>query len=350
MGLSLSSIHIFGDIAPANCGFSFKSFSPGRMTCVDDFSEKAPDYSYKAAKKISQETEFPVLLFDVFDSDMIEFDFFIGGKIVAGYSDYEYVSNKKLYDIPKMAGYEEGNKKRFSNILACSDTELKINMLEEFFGVCLLYDPELADSEDIFFRLKSEAVYNENIEAENAITGKQAPIKVRLISQYPGKIFNNRFGESRRTKPHFYLYGYTDKSSGHILTPVEFTGKGLEPTGPDIYSQQVQEVDQRFIKDKNYYMTNKITFSDMCPGGYRGKTMTLPPGFYPFDFLPSGKFLIEGMNRIYIVDENMKIISKQSVKGEISDIIDNYILTTTGDSFCGYCYDPKAKVYIYEIV
>ena len=53
MGTSLSSIHIFGDSAPIDCGFSFRSFSLNWQTCIDDFSENAHDYPYKAAKFIS---------------------------------------------------------------------------------------------------------------------------------------------------------------------------------------------------------------------------------------------------------------------------------------------------------
>ena len=34
----------------------------------------------------------------------------------------------------------------------------------------------------------------------------------------------------------------------------------------------------------------------------------------------------------------------------ISILIGGQILTTTGDSFCGYCYEPGAKIYIYEVV
>ena len=106
MGLSLTSIHIFGNAIPADCSFSFRSFSQNWMTCIDDLSGKAPDYSYKTAKAISKLVDAPVLHFGVFDSDMIWFDFFRSGKVVARYSDGEFVwkniSDGKAYDSFKL--------------------------------------------------------------------------------------------------------------------------------------------------------------------------------------------------------------------------------------------------------
>ena len=145
MGTSLSSIHIFGDSAPIDCCFSFRSFSPNWQTCVDDFSEKAPDYPYKAAKLISKLTYAPVLHFGVFDSEMIWFEVLRNGKVVSRYSDDEFVANKKLFDIPSLIGYGDGHKKRLSSLLRCSDIDHKIAMLEEYLGVCLLYLPEMSD-------------------------------------------------------------------------------------------------------------------------------------------------------------------------------------------------------------
>ena len=77
--------------------------------------------------------------------------------------------------------------------------------------------------------------------------------------------------------------------------------------------------------------------------------MTLPSGFYPESFTKNNELLLQGNHRIYVADSTMKIIAKLSIKGDIADIMDDYVLTTTGDSFCGYCFEPKAKIYIYEI-
>ena len=53
MGISLTSIHIFGTTAPEGAELSFRSFSPGWLTCVKDLSGKTPDASYQTAKRIS---------------------------------------------------------------------------------------------------------------------------------------------------------------------------------------------------------------------------------------------------------------------------------------------------------
>ena len=50
------------------------------------------------------------------------------------------------------------------------------------------------------------------------------------------------------------------------------------------------------------------------------------------------------------MDIGLKVVSKLRVKGNVADVVNDHILTYTGDSFCGYCYNPKAQVFIYEIV
>lgn len=352
MGTSLSSIHIFGNSAPIDCGFSFSSFSPNWQTCVDDFSEKEPDYSYQAAKFISKHIDAPVLHFGVFDSEMIWFEVLCNGKVVSRYSDDEFVTNKKLFDIPPLIGYGDGQKKRLSSLLSCSDIDLKIAMLEEYLGVCLLYLPEVSDKPEMLHRDRGDILYREYQESEKALTGKTAPLRLNPIAEYPGKIFLDFFGRNHleSIKPHCFLYGYAYDNS-HNLTPVRFTGKELESFDISTFSQdRIRRVheDPRF---KMHYGTPcKVTFSDDCPPAYRGKTMTLPKGFYPESFTKNNELLLQGNHRIYVVDPTLKIIAKLSIKGDIADIVDDYILTTTGDSFCGYCFEPKAKIYIYEIV
>ena len=77
--------------------------------------------------------------------------------------------------------------------------------------------------------------------------------------------------------------------------------------------------------------------------------MNLPAGFYPFCFTDTGRLLLMGRNHICIVDDTLKVVAKLSVKGEISDMVGNYILTTTGESFCGHEYEPRAAIYIYQL-
>lgn len=352
MGTSLSSIHIFGDSAPIDCGFSFRSFSPNWQTCIDDFSEKTPDHPYKAAKFISKHIDAPVLHFGVFDSEMIWFEFFLNGKVISRYSDDEFVSNKKLFDIPSLIGYGNGQKRRLSSILSCSDIDFKIEMLEEYLGVCLLYLPQISDDPAMFHRDRSDTLYRKYQAEEKALTGKAAPIHLSLIAEYPGKLFWDFFDRNhlQGIKPHCFLYGYVHEDL-RDLTPVRFTGRSLETSDLSTFSQnRIQRAhdDPRF--KMHYGTTCKVTFSDECPPAYRGKTMTLPNGFYPESFTKNNELLLQGNHRIYVVDATLKIIAKLSIKGDIADIVDDCILTTTGDSFCGYCFEPKAKIYIYEIV
>lgn len=354
MGTSLTSIHIFGNTAPVDCGLSFRSFSPNWLTCIDNFSENTPDDSHKMAKIVSKQVNAPVLYFGVFDSERIWFCFFHNGRVVSRYSDDESVSNKKLSEIPSLVGYGDGYQKRLSSILGCSDVDLKIAMLEEYFGVSLLFSPELLDEPDMFFRERTDKLYRQYQASEKALTGKSAPISLKLIAEYPGKLFWDVFGAHETIKPHFFLYGYPSENlpeDCHRLTPVRFTGSSLEPSDFDTFGTDrmpQQHEDLRF--EMQYGTPCKVRFSEACPPAYRGKTMTLPNGFYPEEFLPSGELLLQGNHRIFVVDHTFKIIAKLSIKGDIADVLGNYILTASGDSFCGYCYEPKAKIYIYAVI
>ena len=46
---------------------------------------------------------------------------------------------------------------------------------------------------------------------------------------------------------------------------------------------------------------------------------------------------------------NKYIVSKLSIKGDATDIVDNFLLTTSGTAFFYYGYDPASKIRIYEI-
>lgn len=354
MGISLTSVHIYGGQPYAHNYFSFLRLSPSWQTCVNDLSDKGPDYSYKLAQMVSGEVDAPVLHFGVFDSEKIWFEFFYHGKIAARYSDDELVSNKKIYDIPAIVGYDVGNKKRLSAILACVDVEEKIAMLEEFFGVCLLYDPQMQDSGDGLCRQRDDAIYRAYQEKEKKLTGKAAKITANVIKEYPGKLFWDGFGSHGTKKPHFFLQGFATDGSFEetygALTPVQFTGPELLPADPaEFRSGRIPNSgeDPRFGMD--YGAVCKVSFSAACPAAYRGRTMVLPSGCYPLEFLPTGELLLQGRNKVYVADATFQIVAKLSVKGEVADVLDNYILTTTGDSFCGYCYEPKAKIYIYKV-
>lgn len=350
MGVSLTSVHILSDETPAQYSHLFRSFSPNRMTCISDFDGNDAGRSYKFAEAVSRETNAPVLYFAVFDSEMIWFVFFRNGRRVSLYSDDESVSNKKLYEIPSLIGYGDGQKKRLSTILSCSDIDTKISMLEEYFGVCLLFYHELMDEPESLLRNQSDRIYQHYMAQEKALTGKRTPFDLHLIAEYPGKLFYDVFGKFDTIKPHFFLHGYASEA-GDDMTPVQFIGQSLEEATLDKFEKDrapLSHEDPRF--NIHFETPCKVTFSEKCPAEYRGRTMTMPRGFYPLNFLPSGELLLYGSNQIVVVDITLKIIAKLSIKGEIADIVDNCVLATVGDSFYGYCYDPKAKIYIYKII
>lgn len=349
MGTTLSSIHIFSDTAPEGSGAAFRSFSPNWQTCTDDLSESD---ARKIARSISRHTEAPVLCFSMFDSQQIEFEFFRGGKIVSAYSDEPFSSNKKLYDIPAMVGCPDGQKKRLSAILACADAELKTSMLEEFLGVCLLFDPEFLETGISFFRERCDDAFREYQQAEKALSGKAAPVELRLVNEYPGKLFWSHEWFPKTKKPHFFLHGFKTmeaEENDEPLVPVHFTGGRLEETDFDSFSRDLTPYDG----SNPYYelrslSPSKAAFTQACPPAYRGKEMPLPPGFYPLGFAKSGELLLSGGHRIIVVDESLKIIAKLSIKGEAADVTENYILTAIG-SFWINEYDPKSKIFIYEL-
>ncbi|MBE6946502.1 MAG: hypothetical protein E7459_10535 [Ruminococcaceae bacterium] len=354
MGTSLSSIHIFGDRSPVGCGSSFRSYSPNWLTFVDDLSEKGPDHADLVARNISKQIDAPVLLFGVFDSEMIWFTFFRNGKMASRYTDEQFISNKRLYDIPAMVGYEEGYKKRLSTILTCADTERKIDMLEEFFGVCLRYFPELSEGAEMLHVQRGDVLYKAYWEEEKKLTGKVAPMALSLLAEYPGKLFTDYFGGFKTTKDHYFLYGYAAEGStpnSKALTPVHFDGRSLTATDAETYAQgriPCRYGDARF--QYQYGTPCKVTFSDDCPPTFCGKTMTLPGGCFPLEFLPSGELLLVGQHRILVVDDTLKVVARLSIKGDVADVLDNYILTASGGSFYAYLYEPNAKIYIYEII
>lgn len=349
MGTTASCIHIYGDFAAENIPFAFKSFSPGWHTCVEDSSEKDPDYPYKMARFIATKIENPVVYFSVYDSEAVFFEVIKGRKIVARYSDDSTESNKKIYDIPSLLGCKECGKKRLSAIFSCADTDLKIALLEEYFGLALLYFPEAEEAE--LARKKSDALYRKYEEEEKRLTGKKAPFKADLIREYKGKIFWGKFNSRAMLKEHYYLYGYSEEKDSELL-PVHFVGNELKALDPSKETVSMgldrDRTGEKYFSIK-YGTPDKITFKDACPEAYRGKTMAMPSGFYPCGFLGTGELIISAGSKVYVADSTLKIEAKLTVKGDVEDLVDNYILTTVGDSFCFYGYEPCAKVCIYKI-
>ena len=124
MGITVTTIHVFSDLPPADCGLVFREFSPHWQSCTEDLSEKGPEYSRGIAKALSGQEGAPVVHYSMLDSDRVWFEVFYQGKAVG-----------KRFDIPALIGHEDGSKRRLSAILNCADAELQTAM--EILCICL---------------------------------------------------------------------------------------------------------------------------------------------------------------------------------------------------------------------
>ncbi|MBE5765602.1 MAG: hypothetical protein E7335_00295 [Clostridiales bacterium] len=352
MGISLSGIHIFSSVSPADCPYVFLPFSEGWQTCTEDFSETSPQEMHGIAKRISKSIEAPVLLFGVADSDSVWFSLFLSGKTVARYSDSNPSGKTGIGKIAELLGYPAGNR-RLSSILKCADAEKKIALLEEYFGVCLLYAPEFCNEPEILRRSRGDMFWQKYHSAEKSLTGKSAPFRLELVSEQPGKLFLRNLpkgDDPRYFKPFCFLLGY-ETAAGAAFHPVRFTeGKLVPISTEEFYTDQIPHfrLDPRF----NHTLTldvHTVSFSKHCPPKYHGKKLALPAGFIAKEFLPSGELLLCSKNQICIVDTTLKIAARLPCKGEFAEFADGHVLTVTHGSFYAGKYDPKAKIRIYRL-
>ena len=175
MGLTLCSIHILSDEIPRIPEVDFQSFSKGWCTCTNPGSFED---DFKLARKISKKTDKPVLYFYVYDSDIVSFAFLISGRKIVDFSTDSSFIPKGISKIPEIIGdAQKGSKKKISLILQCSDDERLISLLEEYFGLNLLFDAEyLSESAEIKVK-KGDRLYLEYLEDYKKICGKGAPIR-----------------------------------------------------------------------------------------------------------------------------------------------------------------------------
>ena len=349
MGTTLSSIHVYSERMVRVNGLEFQSFSVGWHTYIGKLSDNVPQVSVNEAKLISKKICFPVLHYYIHDSEYIEFRFFRGGKCTVLYSDDEFIKNKNICKIPELIGYGDEYKKRLEDILDCSDADEKTRLLEEFFGVCLLPDEEHISDPYWLRRERGDKLYAKYLKEQENISGEKAPISLKLVVEAKGKLYKGRFGDHSQ-KEHCYLFGYERKGSDE-LRPVRFVGDGLEPISTEEFDRGRSPITAcNSFFDIDWETANGIIFNDKAPHPYRNKSVKLPGGTYPFGFDTSNNVILAQKGKIAIMNEELKIIAKCSIKGEPADMVGNYILTTTGLSFCGYVYDPLSTVRIYKLL
>lgn len=348
MGLSLTSIHIYGDSVPADCGFNFRSFSENWFTCIDPLPCEEMKNTYAMARTLSKKTSATVLWFYLFDSDMIWMTFFKDGKIAASYTNDGFTPGKKLFSIPALVGYEDGNKRRLSNILAAPTAETLIALLEEFLGVDLLFEPYLLETDQNLSRTRGDTLYKQHMEEEKRLSGKNSPFAFDLVVEYRAGLYPNFFTEHERKKS-FFVRLDLNENGKEVYSPVQFTGPALEPCDLETFRKAESTSstdDPRF--EFSFGRPCKVTFTEQAPAEYRGQTWVLPNGYFAYDFLPTGELILLGNRRLIIMDHTETVLAKLTHKGDVMEIRDNYVLLAT-DSFGFYGYQPNAKIFIYKL-
>lgn len=353
MGRTYCSIHVWSTEPVANGDFHFQSFSSGWQTYLpecDDFSD--PEVAQKIARKISKSTQAPVLWFYEADGDFLCLKFYLDGKQFASYSGDGIGPNKNLFQIPQLIGYEEGQKRRFSRILNCSDPELQIPLLEEFFGVCLLPVPEWPEEDaPSVSRTRGDSRFREFAEAEKLLMGKHAPVRAEIVQELEGILRDadweyQWFPESPKGplphfRTHYYLLSKARATDGESV-PVCFRNGKIERISPE--EMRREGADQPYLhrwigEDPRYrqeFCPDRLVFADTAPAAYAGREMRLPGGFYGLGFDGKERLVLHDDRQTFaIVDENLKIVAKQRLKGDIRDIDGDYILTAAEKGITG---------------
>lgn len=350
-----NSVHVYTENTIAPSIGRFRCFSSGWQTYIPQDSAADGDPDRDFAKKLSKIVPFPVLWFWMMDSsEKIYLDIFIGGRAEVSFCNDMLSPNRGIFKIPALVGYPDGHKRHISNILACGDAKNLVELLEEFFGVCLLPENKsFTAAPHALRRYRGEEKYKAYLQKEQALSGANAPMRAELIKEIPGKIFVDFFGVIPRRRQNVYLYGYDSPMtarSGENLLPVEFKNGALVPISAEAFysAPQTSKNDPRYIE--HYHPVYRIEFTEEAPAVYRGKTITPPPGFYAFDFDERGRFFLSSeKNKVALTDENGNITAKICVKGQPVDMKDGFLLTVGPHSVFAYYYDPGDALRIYRL-
>ena len=358
MGLTYGCIHVYSE-SPV-IGFpEFRSFSSGWQTLMHPYDPMDPLAFPKLAKKISKATDAPVVWVLLLDEDIIHFEIYQTGKKAAVFDSISSQDCKNLYSIPGLLGYEQGGKRRISQILSCADTEEQYLLLEEFFGVCLIVLPEEWEKPETLLRARGDARYQTYLAEEKKLTGKAAPLKAQMISQQPGKLFPTLFHEKNKNgRRHHYFYGYDVPDSAlknEQLQPVRFKEGKLWPISREEFEDapeiSLSPFDKEEYISEEYYPVEKIHFNEKAPEELRNKTLLCPKGYSFFSLDQRGRVLLSNLRGgIAVADSSMKIIAKTSVKGGPIDFADGYILTVGPGSGWLYFYSPSDMIRIYQLL
>lgn len=157
----------------------------GFVSMCDNWLTCTMNIDYSEARKLSKNLNKPVLYFYCNSDEVFDMYFFFDGKTVVKYCNDGLGENKGIFKLPSLVGYQEGNKRRISSILACKDLDKQIALLEEFLGVGLKNPRVSAKRDDVLYQMY--------IKSEKQLTGKNAPIKKELVFETDGKLFHTPF-------------------------------------------------------------------------------------------------------------------------------------------------------------
>lgn len=353
MGITLASLHIFSADPVDPALGRFHSFSKGWQTMLPSEEGQEIDWSPSFLRALSKKAAAPVLMFSIFDSDEVFFSIHEQGKQRAYFSTFGYEGNKGIFQIPGLVGYPDGYKRRISEILSCPDAELLTALLEEFFGVALLVDEEIiATCPEELERSKGETGYLAFHESQKKLRGKHAPIRAVLTQELHGKLFTHAFGRNGLfCPPGYFLFGYHyDGFPLSDLRMMRFANGRLEEAD----AEMVPEEPQINFADLHYEWDvhppqKTVTFTGDCPDVYKGKTFTIPEGFYPFAFDSKQRFVLCRGRSVAFMNPEGELIARLSLKGEPAALIDDYLLTAGAESFYAFVYDPKEYIRIYRL-
>ena len=359
MGTSVSTIHVFTqNPLPAEIPGKYQSFSEGWQTRLPEvYPEDDYEGDRKLARRLSRQLPYPVLYFWEFDSDEFGFVLFREGKQVTSFGTNEGPEGAKgIYKLPAQIGCPEGYKRRLSRILSCADVESTIAMLEEYFGVCLEVFTDLLETPEELKRTRSDELYRAYLEEERRFSGKNAPVSLELTEEIFGIVeLTAAFADHSFGRKHiFYLAQFRNLlEMKEPLPAVEFREGKLIPaderTVHKAKERQFSDMDPPF--ETKYYPKPEVTFSEQSPELFRGRTFSLPRGFYPYDFDLFGHLiLIADRGGIAFMDADGKVIAKTRIKGNLQDYRDGYLLVDTSSHSWGWGFDPKGLLRIYRIV
>ena len=360
MAISYGSVNVYTNESIKLDDYSFMSFSENWQTLIAFAPKKNsectitkmadPYETQKAARKISKIYDLPVLWFYQFDEDVNAFILYVNGRQLASFDSSNPEGKKKIFSIPQMVGYDEGGKRRLSTILDCSSIDLQTEMLEEYFGVCLLPFPEeIEENPKSITRYRGDGAYKKYREAMKKLTGKNASIKLKLCENFKGDLAP--YESNKGIIHHYYIYRTENEVSAKRVPAHFINGKVEFISEDDLKSAEKTSDIIQYIGDSphyNDYCEDSISFKQSAPPAYANRVLTSPAGYHALGFDSKGRLLMTNANDtcVAIMDENLRMIAKHSVKGCIIDQDGDYILSLRAGLGI---YAAFPEIYIYKL-